>query len=591
MLWGGRCLAADGPWICVQSPHFTVLTQASVGHAHEWAMTMEQFYRGMNAMFHARGPQPPRVTVVLFKDNDDFDKYKPLENGKPAELAGFFLRGDGLSIMALGLDDQSDEVRRTIQHEAVHWYFSTRGIPLPLWLEEGVAEVYSTFDMIDDNTCRFGEVVGSHLSFLTQVQLLPVRRLVRLPRSAIQYNETIRTGIVYAESWALAHYLIFGNDARISGRAGGLNRYVGSLFAGPPTEQDFVNAFGFNYAQADERLHDYIWDGQYHEFQFKLPSADVERTLLSFPASPGEIDLAMGSLLFGNRSPAEGEPLLRRAAAEMPRDPRPWQLLGETALRDSRFSEAADDFKKAVAAGAGDYFVYFSLASAEIGEISGGAHVFSTGDGEGLREPAALLRKSIGLNPAFLPAYQNLAGLIPGMDEIEPQDMAIMQFAARLYPEEDAFKVAGAAVMLKTGREAEGRRILTDLVMRSNSGHPSTAADLAENLLEKAAHKDFQGRLWQLQIAKDNAGIIALIDETEASGYFPEPKRMLDQVRRQAADFQRIEAAQKLTRAGKIREAEDTLQDLIAESDISPQGDQEATRMLKALQAITPLRH
>ena len=41
------------------------------------------------------------------------------------------------------------ETRQTIYHEAVHWFTTASDTPQPLWFAEGLAEVLSTFEVVD----------------------------------------------------------------------------------------------------------------------------------------------------------------------------------------------------------------------------------------------------------------------------------------------------------------------------------------------------------------------------------------------------------------------------------------------------------
>ena len=147
-------LAANGAWICVQSPHFTVLTPGQrnampTNGRSRWNSSC----RGMNAMFHARGPQPPRCIVVLFKNSDEFSGYKPLEGSKPAE-AGRILPARGRPEHH-GPQPGRPVGRRCDARSSMRPCTGTparRTAPTPLARGRVARGLFHLPDMIDDNT-------------------------------------------------------------------------------------------------------------------------------------------------------------------------------------------------------------------------------------------------------------------------------------------------------------------------------------------------------------------------------------------------------------------------------------------------------
>ena len=76
-------------------------------------------------------------------------------------MAGYFARQETWAVigMAERLDDV--ETRQTIFHEGVHWVVSVYPRYLPLCLNEGLAEVFSTFE-IEKGKPRWGKPICRH---------------------------------------------------------------------------------------------------------------------------------------------------------------------------------------------------------------------------------------------------------------------------------------------------------------------------------------------------------------------------------------------------------------------------------------------
>ena len=152
----GLTRAADEPWIKVTAEYFTILTAAGEPVARKWAIELEQFRRGLQAIFPTPAERLRPVTVVLFKNDRAMEPFVPLENGRPAKMGGLFVRANDVNTIMVSLARNARETRHVILHEAVHWHLSAREGALPLWLDEGLAEVYATFEVPDAKTYTFG---------------------------------------------------------------------------------------------------------------------------------------------------------------------------------------------------------------------------------------------------------------------------------------------------------------------------------------------------------------------------------------------------------------------------------------------------
>ena len=136
---------------------------------------------------------------------------------------GFFVRANDINTIMLSVARTHDETRHVIFHEAAHWHLNAREGPMPLWLGEGLAEVYATFELPDSKTYAFGAAFQEHVARLQNESLLPLPKLLGIGRDSLLYNEGTRTSIFYAQSWALVHFLFYGEKS--PGRAA-VQRYL-----------------------------------------------------------------------------------------------------------------------------------------------------------------------------------------------------------------------------------------------------------------------------------------------------------------------------------------------------------------------------
>src|SRR5262245_28342278 len=82
--------AAD-KWLSVETKNFLLVGNSSESQIRRVGRTLEQFREGFATIFPAvRNQSPIGTTVVVFKDDTSFKPFKPLYEGKPANLSGYF---------------------------------------------------------------------------------------------------------------------------------------------------------------------------------------------------------------------------------------------------------------------------------------------------------------------------------------------------------------------------------------------------------------------------------------------------------------------------------------------------------------------
>src|SRR6266851_5695660 len=97
-------LASEAQWIEVQSPHFSVVTDAGEKRGRETAMRFEQMRAVFSALLtKANVNIPIPLQIVAFRNAKEFRQFAPLWNGKPVKLAGLFQGGEDRSFIMLDM--------------------------------------------------------------------------------------------------------------------------------------------------------------------------------------------------------------------------------------------------------------------------------------------------------------------------------------------------------------------------------------------------------------------------------------------------------------------------------------------------------
>ena len=178
--------AAD-KWTRVQSKNFLLVGNASENQIRDLGENLELFRTAYSKFFPLReSASSVGTTVVLFKSDNAFRPYKPLYQGKPANIAGYFQGGPDMNYIALSAEI---ETPRVIYHEYVHRLMSDNLSSLPPWFQEGFAECFSTLEIEGrDRKIRLGRAIAEHVELLNYRRFMPLEQLFGVTEGSPEYN-------------------------------------------------------------------------------------------------------------------------------------------------------------------------------------------------------------------------------------------------------------------------------------------------------------------------------------------------------------------------------------------------------------------
>ena len=233
-------------------------------------------------------------------------------------------------------------------HEYTHLLIHQSAMEVPPWLNEGLAELYSSLEPRGDKMV-VGEVLPGRVRALLSDKWIPLATLLQVDHNSPYYNEKSHAGMFYAESWALVHMLNLDPDYRPH-----LSAMVAALKAGDP-EAAFTKAYGKRIDEVEAALHEYCTRATIHAelFNVQLPK-DVDAPEIDSRAGLAS-RLALAELLGNTRDRAEQA---RAAYEQLAREfPERWEVeagLGQFAWRQRRLDDAAQHFARAVKLGCKD---------------------------------------------------------------------------------------------------------------------------------------------------------------------------------------------------------------------------------------------
>jgi FimV-like protein len=477
--------AAKDTWTSVRSKNFYLIGNASEREIKQVATRMEQFRYVFTQLLPGMNfTSPVPTTIVVFKSDSSYKPYKPVVDGKVSEVAGYFQPGRDVNYITLTTEKRQENPYATIFHEYVHLLVNnTLGeANVPTWFNEGLAEYYSTFDIEDDQKVFLGNLISGHLQLLREQKLLPLKTLFRIDNYALHRTRREAKSYFYAESWALVHYLILGNDGR---RVPQMGQFLNMLMKNKPVEQAFEEAFKTDFAAMEKELKNYIDGGRYMgkvaTFKNKLV---FETEMQAAPVAEADALAHLGDLLLHTNRPEDADARLTQALALDPNHALALASLGMVRMRQKRVGEARELLRKAAEAGTQNYLAHYYYAYALSREGMDDAESVSRYSDESTAVMRAELKKAIELKPNFPESYYLLAfvNMVTGqLDEAA----SLMKKALQISPGNETYSFALAQVYMHKGDYEPAKILLTNI---AQSGSEPQLRATAQSMLDAIAN-------------------------------------------------------------------------------------------------------
>jgi tetratricopeptide (TPR) repeat protein len=361
LVWS-TALAGD-KWVKINSKNFTVVGNANENDMRKVITHLEQFRQVLSLIFpDSRIATPVPTTVYIFKNHESFNPYKPRYKGKTREaVAGYFISGADMNVIALTIDTRYSNPYEVIFHEYEHFVLRNNLDRIPLWLNEGLAEFYSTFDATDDNLkISIGSPPPRHYITLKQTSLLPLKTLLAVDHKSRYYNDGEKAGIFYAESWALVHYLLLGADGKHKDQ---LSRFINNLNTDLPIEENFRQSFQIDFKTMENELRGYISKFAFPVLIGTFPQqVEFARDIQSSVLTQDQIEYYLGELLLRNNRPDEAEAHLTKSLDLNSRHAASQVALALVRLRQERRGAAEHLLQSAMQADPKNYSAYYLYA-------------------------------------------------------------------------------------------------------------------------------------------------------------------------------------------------------------------------------------
>jgi tetratricopeptide (TPR) repeat protein len=468
-------------WRSVRTNNLFVIGNAEPEKLRQVAVWLE-FFHSAFARLVSRNvlDSSAPTTVVVFSDDASFTPFKPLYQGRPANLAGFFQPGEDVNYIAMSLDPRERDSFSIAFHEYVHLHLRDNVPGVPLWLNEGLAEFYGSLQF-SGGEALLGVPLPYYIRLLRSEEMLPLTTLLGIDSRSPHYNEQDKTGIFYGQSWAFVHYLMLGGGPA---RQEQFKRFLQQISRGDDPVKALENSFGMTLDSLEQELHAYVRRGDMPSL--RIASADDPQAYASYTAmqrqslSDGEANYYLGDLLRHIGRDDDAERYFKQAVALDPSLTLAHAALGQVSLRHKRFPEAKKYFERATTSPQ-HYLVHYNYAWLLSREaLSPTGHI-----AEYTPETAAVMReqlsRTIKLAPDFAPAYYLLAFVDLVREERLDEAVQMAEKARRLQPR-SAYTLLLAQIHARRLEFAAARSLLEPLTRDTDATVKKEAQTLLDSL-------------------------------------------------------------------------------------------------------------
>ncbi|HEX8617645.1 MAG TPA: tetratricopeptide repeat protein [Thermoanaerobaculia bacterium] len=439
-------------WIGLQADEFRIVSSAPPAATVEIARDLLRM-RAAIAQVTSLKPRSAKPTrVYIFPNERSFAVYRDavLQREKPS-ITGVFSSADPGQFILLPARTEGG-VDRIVFHEMTHQLVQNTAT-VPLWLDEGIAEYYSTF-RADDGAVLIGRPIAEHVKWLRTQKLIPLRELFAVTTSSPEYNEEARSGVFYAQSWALVHYLMTD-----TGRRAKLGQFLTLLAAGRKLDDAFTAAFSMQFADLEKALRDYV-----RGVSFKYTSYAVGEIAINEPpqpvALPHDVVLQQLGHLLAYTGPANAplaERFLKEAVAANPRNGAAYADLGRVYDSIGRRAEADAAYAQVLPAGGRDAERFVIAARG----------LASRQSNKDLARARTLFARATELDPQSAMAWSGLGATYIGNQPNRAEGIAALEKSLALAPGNEEATFYLAQLYANEGRHDEARTLARPLAART----------------------------------------------------------------------------------------------------------------------------
>jgi hypothetical protein len=333
--------AADVHWSRIASPNFEMYTTAGDRSARDTIRYFEQVHSFFDQMMPHASEKPSQVRILAFNSEKEYAPYRL------NEFATAYYTGSGDHDYIV-MSHAGAETFPVAIHEYVHLVTRHSKLNFPPWLNEGIAELYSTLKPTGDKVL-VGALIPGRYQALLQDRWVPLETIMAAGHDSPYYNEKNKAGSLYNEGWALTHMLALSPEYKPK-----FAQVLLAISGGTRSVDALEQAYGKPLKGIESDLLMYLRGGRFQGVLIPAKLEKMDDELKPEPARPFQVALLLAEVTDRPGRETETRAALEALIAQNPNRPEPYVDLAYLERRQRQSSEAYEHFARAFELGSRD---------------------------------------------------------------------------------------------------------------------------------------------------------------------------------------------------------------------------------------------
>jgi len=339
----------DNDWRLTKSEHFEIYSQSADDTARSALLWFEQLRAFFLQQTGLKLDHSPAVRVIGFRSPKEYEPYRL----HAIADAYYVASGSRDYIVMAGLGAGEFPVAA---HEYAHLILRACGLNDPPWLNEGMAEFYSTV-RIGAHGSNLGAAPLANIQTLRRSSWMPLSAFLALPAGSLGEDRG-RAGLYYAQSWALAEMLLLSPEY-----GSRFPELIATLSSGAPSLQTLTNMYAKSPDAITRDVHAWV-DERQRFTPVALPGVVADAVAIRVSeVSPWRARALLADLLLTSGQLDRAEALYRDLAKQSPGSAEVYAALGTIGLRQGDYSRARQEWKRAIDHGINDATLCYRYAA------------------------------------------------------------------------------------------------------------------------------------------------------------------------------------------------------------------------------------
>lgn len=447
VLWTSAVAAADGKWQEVSSPHFTIITADATSIAKDWLVGMEALRAELNALAPLPNDAPAPLRLIIFSEKNDFEKAFQIKDPVTAYSLVTVIKFANRNGRFTGATNAipGDSVQRAIFLQTILCLADGYREPLPLWLITGLQEIFGRC-VVSTTRIEVGGAVDGSWQSLRKGLRVPLEAMLEMDTKSPTYQAY--EAYFNAQAWSFTHYLLLAesgaNRPKLSAFLTAMDRGVSPQEAREAITGGDPVAFKAGFEKFAKRA-------SYRSVVLPVDVPAIRHAMTVRPADEADVQLAVGRIRLFSLGPEAAEPYFRAAERLAPDNPEVHECLAELAGVRGDEDELIRQFDAAAAKGSRSYQAYYFPALGRAKPLMGGVASVDRTDPAFVREQIEAMKRAIGLRASLVAGYEVIAGMMGSVDDVRPDDRAVLEAGAARFPDRGVIRVGLVACDLKSG--------------------------------------------------------------------------------------------------------------------------------------------